>query len=139
MGGEMKRFVVISLLIVVMLSGVSYAAESPVALNHTLASSLKDADSITLNFVLHIKNLGATPLYKLKLEYVPLIVFATEEIILKVERIEANGTIDIPFAIITSMTISEEGIIKQPLFWAGEGMDANNNFLEFPAESLFSN
>jgi hypothetical protein len=133
----MKRFVVLSLLVVVMLSGVVQAAESPVSLSHSLTSSLKGDDSVTLNFVLHIENMSDTPLNKLKLEHVPLIVFATEEIILKVERIEANGTIDIPFTIITSMTISEEEILKQPLFWAGEGMNANNNFIEFPAESHF--
>jgi hypothetical protein len=134
MGGFMKRIVVLSFLIIVTLSGVVQASESPVTLSHSLTSSSKGDDSVTLNFTLHIENISDTPLNNLRLEHVPLMLFATEEIILKVEKVDANSTFDIPFTLVIPVIVDEEEILRQPLFWAGEGIDANN-FIEFPAES----
>ncbi len=130
-----RKFLALLIFSVLLLLGGMARAESPLYLSHTLTSSTEGADSVTLDFVLHIKNTGSAPLYNLTLSYVPLVIMTPEEVSLHIGDIEAGGSRDVPFTLVTPILISQDEFFRHPLFWAGECLDAGGNPVEFPAES----
>ncbi len=132
----MKRKLLVMLIFVFMLIPAGMArAESPIYLSHTLINYAENADSVTINFVLHVKNPGNAPLYNVTLSYVPLLLMTQGEVLLSIGDIEAGGSLDIPFTLTTPMLLSQDEFLRQIFFWAGEGLDEDGNLLEFPAES----
>ncbi len=119
----------------VMWAGMAWA-EPPVYLSHTLTGYTEGVDTVTLDYVLHVENMGAGAVYNLVLSHVPLMIIAEPDVSLGIGTIEANGAVDVTFTIVTPLLLSQEEFMELPLFWAGEGEDANYNFIEFPAESL---
>jgi hypothetical protein len=132
----MKKVFVFVLAMAFLLPAGRALAESPVLLSHTITGYTQGADTVTLDVVLHVENPGAAPLYNLTLSHVPLMVISEDEILLNIGTVDALGALDVPLTIVTPMLLSHEEFLELPLFWAGEGQDADNNFIEFPADSL---
>jgi hypothetical protein len=132
----MKRgFLPVLIFTALLLPAGTVQAESPIYLSHTLTSYSEGAGSVTLGFLLHVENPGGAPLYNLTLSNVPLAMITQEEVSLHIGDIEAGGSLDIPFSLVTPMLLSQDEFSEQPLFWAGECLDGGGNFIEFPAES----
>ncbi len=132
----MKKVFVFVLAMAFLLPAGRALAESPVFLSHTITGYTEGVDSVTLDYVLHVENMGAAPLYNLTLSHVPLMLISQDEILLNIGTVDALGALDVPLSLVTPMLLSQEEFLELPLFWAGEGQDANNAFIEFPAESL---
>jgi hypothetical protein len=132
----MKRgFLPVLIFTVLLLPTGMVQAESPIYLSHTLTSYSEGAGSVTLGFLLRVENPGGAPLYNLTLSNVPLAIITQEEVSLYIGDIEAGGSLDIPFNLVTPMFFSQDEFSEQPLFWAGEYLDGGGNLFEFPAES----
>ncbi len=121
---------------VLLLPAGAVQAESPIYLSHTLTSFTAGADSVTLGFSLHVVNPSGAPLYNLTLSNVPLTIITLEEVSLPIGYIEAGGSVDITFSVVTPMLLGQDDFSRQPLFWTGEYKDGGGNLIEFPAESL---
>ena len=132
----MKKVFVFVLAMAFLLPAGRALAESPVLLSHTITGYTEGVDTVTLDVVLHVENPGAAPLYNLTLSHVPLMIISQDEILLSIGTVEALGALDVPLTVVTPMLLSQEEFSELPLFWAGEGEDANSNFIEFPADSL---
>jgi hypothetical protein len=133
----MKRFLLslLGVLLVFVFSAGMAWAESPVYLCHTLTTYTAGTDTVTLDYVLHVENTEAEPVYNLALSHVPLMLIPEPEVSLNIGTIEAYGAVDVMFTIATPMLLSQDEVSGRPLFWVGEGQDANNAFIEFPADS----
>jgi len=131
----MKRFILIFFSIVWFLSVGLAWAESPVHLTHSITGYKADAENVTLNYSLYVENPGDTPVQGLILSHVPLPFVTKEEVFLNIGDLEAHGTRDITFTLITPMLLSQEEFSAHPLFWAGTYTDGSGNTIEFPAES----
>ena len=111
--------------------------ESPVYVSHTFTGYTEGTDTVTANFILHVENYGSTPLYNVTLSNVSLFI-PSGEVNLYLGNIGASGTLDVSFSLVSPspLPVTVDELSRLPLFWAGEGTDADGNFIEFPAESL---
>ena len=111
--------------------------ESPVYVSHTFTGHTEGTDTVTANFILHVENYGSTPLYNVTLSNVSLFI-PSGEVNLYLGNIGASGTLDVSFSLVSPspLPVTVDELSRLPLFWAGEGTDADGNFIEFPAESL---
>ena len=128
-----KGFIMIFIAMLLPLGVAS--AETPIYLSHSLIGYNASADSVTLNYSLHVENLGDSTFYNLTFFNVPLMIITPEEISLNIGNLEPRGSIDISFSLVTPMLLSEGEFSEQPLFWAGKYFDGNGNPIEFPAVS----
>ncbi|SPP99878.1 exported hypothetical protein [Candidatus Sulfobium mesophilum] len=110
--------------------------ESPVYVSHTFTGYTEGADTVTVNFTLHVENHGSASLYNVTLSSVSLFI-PSEGVNLHLGDIGASGAIDVSFSLVSPspLPVPIAELKRLPLFWAGEGMDAGGNFIEFPAES----
>ncbi len=132
----MKRgFLYGLVLVATLLPAGMIRAESPVNLSHTLISYTEGTDSVTLCFLLRVENPSNTSLYNLTLSYVPLTIISQGGVPLYISNIEAGGSRDIPFSVVTPMLLNQEEFLKQSLFWAGKGFDEVGNPVDFSVES----
>jgi hypothetical protein len=134
----MKKLLSVLLLVVcfaAMPSAGMALNESPVYVSHAFTGFTEGAGTVTVNFTLHVENYGA-PLYNVTLSNVSLFIPA-EEVTLNLGNIGASGTLDVSFSLVSPspLPVTVDELARLPLFWAGEGTDANGNFIEFPAES----
>jgi hypothetical protein len=109
---------------------------SPVYVSHTFTGYTEGADTVTVNFTLHVENYGNAPLYNVTLSNVSLFI-PSEEVSLYLGDIAASGTLDVSFSLVSPspLPVTVDELARLPLFWGGEGTDAGGNFIEFPAES----
>ena len=136
----MKKLLAVLFMVVSFASLPSVAMalnESPVYVSHTFTGFTEGAGTVTVNFTLHVENYGSAPLYNITLSNVSLFI-PSEEVTLNLGDIGASGTVDISFSLVTPspLAVTVDELARLPLFWAGEGTDADGNFIEFPAESL---
>jgi len=134
----MKKVLVLLLIIsfASLPSAVMALNESPVYVSHTVTGYTEGADTVTINFTLHVENYGSAPLYNVTLSNVSLFIPA-EGAKLNLGDIGASGTRDVSFSLVSPspLPVTIDELERLPLFWAGEGTDAGGNFIEFPAES----
>ena len=135
----MKKVLVLLLLIISVASLPSTGAAlnvSPVYVSHTFTGYTEGADTVTVNFTLHVENYGSAPLYNVTLSNVSLFI-PSEEVNLYLGNIGASGTLDVSFSLVSPspLPVTVDELARMPIFWAGEGADAEGNFIEFPAES----
>lgn len=109
--------------------------DSPILLSHTLATYIVATNSVTLNYVLHLENIGGETITFLTLRYVPLNLISENEILLEIGSLDPNTNKDIIFSIITPMMLDKDQIEERPFFWAAQGYDSISNFIEFPVVS----
>ena len=136
----MKKFLVVLLLVISFASLPSVAMalnESPVYVSHTFTGYTEGPETVTVNFILHVENYGSAPLYNVTLSNVSLFI-PSEEVTLNLGNIGASGTRDVSFSLVvpSPLPVAVDELSRLPLFWAGEGTDADGNFIEFPAESM---
>jgi len=136
----MKKLLVVWLLVIAFASLPSAARalnESPVNVSHTLTGYTEGPETVTVNFILHVENYGSAPLYNVTLSNVSLFI-PSGEVNLYLGNIGASGTLDVSFSLVSPspLPVTVDELSRLPLFWAGEGTDADGNFIEFPAESL---
>ncbi len=130
-----RAFSTVIIFAVLLLPAGVVQAESPIYLSHTLTSFTAGAGSVTLGFSLHVVNPSGAPLYNLTLSKVPLTIVTLKEVSLDIGYIEAGGSLDITFSVVTPMLLGQDEFSRQPLFWAGEYKDGGGNLIKFPAES----
>jgi hypothetical protein len=134
----MKRF--LPLLLVICFAFLPSAGmalnESPVYVSHTFTGYTEGTDTVTVNFTLHVENYGSAPLYNVTLSNLSLLI-PSQEVTLSPGDIGASGTLDVSFSLVSPspLPVTVDELARLPLFWAGEGTDADGNFIEFPAES----
>jgi hypothetical protein len=110
--------------------------ESPIHVSHAFTGYTEGADTVTMNFTLHVENYGSAPLRNLTLSNVSLFI-PSKELKLYLGDLGAFGTLDVSFSLVSPapLPVTVDDFVRLPLFWAGEGADAGGNFIEFPAES----
>jgi len=133
-GAMMKRLAVLLFLVWLIPAGMVWA-ESPVVVSHVMTGYDRGAESVVLNYTLTVKNSGNSGLTNLTLSHVPLFIISKDRATLNIGNLGPQAEIQVSFTLTTPMLLSESEFKSQPIFWAGECMDASGNFIEFPAKS----
>lgn len=112
-----------------------FSAESPVIVSHTLTGYNKGSTSITLDYSLHVVNLGETPLADLSLSLVPIPPLVAKRTTVSVGYLGPHQSADVTLQIITPALLDAERFSHTPLFLAGRYLDVEGKTAEFPAKS----
>lgn len=115
--------------------GLARAAAPHVIVTHVLTGSSNEGNKTTLNFTVHVVNMGNAPITSLTLSLVPLPPLTPGQTTLNVSILGTHQSVDIPLQVTVPAFLNADKISHRPLFWAGKCVDAQGTPVEFPATS----
>jgi hypothetical protein len=123
------------LMSICLISGLACAAAAPVIVTHMLTGSSKEGTITTLNFTVHVVNMGNDPITSLTLSLVPLPPLTSGQTTLNFATLGPHKSMDIPLQVTAPAFINTDKISRRPLVWAGKCVDAQGTPVDFPATS----
>jgi len=131
-----RTFVGLFILLSMLLPAVlAYGAESPVVVIHTLTGYSKGADSVTLDYALHVVNAGKLPLSDVTLALVPSPQFGVQHTTVTVGSLRPRESVDLTVQLVTPIIHDQDRLSQNTLLWAGKYVNAQGNPVQFPLTS----
>jgi len=115
--------------------GLACASAPPIIVTHTLTQSSKNGSQTTLNFIVHVVNMGDDPITSLTLSLVPLPPLMPGQATLNVATLGPHQSMDIPLEVTATTSLEANKISHRALFWGGKCIDAQGTPVEFPVTS----
>jgi hypothetical protein len=111
------------------------AARAQVVLDQTLTGYSKVPGAATVNYSLHLTNVGEAPITELTLTLVPQPPAGTKKVTLNLDYLAPHDGIFIPVQLVTPTLLDQEKFSRMPLFWQGKYLDAGGKAVEIPVVS----
>lgn len=113
----MKRLFMVLLFFISLISSATAWADPPVQIGHNLTGCIKSTDSLTLTYVLNVRNTSDQPLSNLVLSLDPLAIMSEDQVHLDVLTLAPHIELQIPFTVTSYLLDDQELIRHLPLFW----------------------
>jgi hypothetical protein len=115
---------------------VVQAVELPVTVSHELTSTFQGADSLTLNYTVHLANAGESGLTELSLSLVPLPPFTTRDLVLKLAYLGAGETADLEAELLAGQEPDVDAMALAQMTFSIKGTDDEGHPVSFRVTSF---
>jgi hypothetical protein len=115
---------------------MAQAAEQPVTVSHELTSTFQGADSLTLNYTLHLVNTGESGITDLNLSLVTLPPFTTRDLVLKLAFLGAGENADLEAELLAGQEPDVDAMALAQMTFSIKGTDDEGRQVSFRVTSF---
>lgn len=122
--------------VAIVVSAVFAWGEGPaVVASHTLTGYSKSATTVTLTYVLQLRNRGDSALGGLQLSLVPRPPFITSKTTVTVDSLAPKASTNVRVQVATPLLRDQKYFTHLPLLWVAKCTDVAGNVMEFPVKT----